>query len=520
VRQSPTHLDKVSFLKGFTSKRLIFLNGLLALVYFTAIAFGFAHGNQVLFGLLIGGEVFHLLQVIGFCYTIWGKPTEKQFDDSFNKSVDIFITVCGEPVEIVRQTALAALAMQYPNFKVYLLNDGYVAKKDNWRAINALALELGIGSVTRRKPGGAKAGNINYGLKKTSSPYFVVFDADHVPHPDFLRQVMGYFVNPNMGFVQTPQFYKNQRLNDITRTAWDQQTLFFGPIMTGKNRMNAAFMCGTNMAVSRKAVLEVGGMCEFNIAEDFLTSLFVHAKGWQSVYVNKVLAEGLAPEDFLSYYKQQYRWTRGSLEVIFRYNPLFMRGLTLPQRLQYLISASYYFSGFVVAIDMIIPLIFLYTGITAINTATMALALVFLPYIFLNLYTLQKSSNFSYSFRAISFSISAFFLQLRAIVAVLTNQQTAFSVTPKSQQQGNFSYLVIPHLLYMVVAAGGLGVGFYRDGLSASLLANASWAAVNIGLFLPFIKAAVPRYVFQLSRKNRSQPMVGQTMGRAAESKT
>jgi cellulose synthase (UDP-forming) len=316
---------------------------------------------------------------------------------------------------------------------------------------------------------------------------------------------MFFFTDKKIGFVQTPQFYKNQSVNAITQTAWDQQTLFFGPIMTGKNYTNSAFMCGTNMVVSREAVLQAGGMCEFNIAEDFLTSLFVHAKGWSSVYVPKVLAEGLAPEDFLSYYKQQFRWTRGSLEVIFKYNPLLMRGLSMNQKLQYLISASYYLTGVVVLIDLLIPLIFLFTGITAITTATMALALVFLPYIFINLYTLQKSSNFSYSFMAVSFSLSSFYLQLRALMGVLLNQKTSFAVTPKSQQQGNFSYLVIPHFIYILLAITGLAVGLVREGLSASLLANLSWVLVNLAIFMPFVFAALPEgFKSKLFRKKRA----------------
>jgi cellulose synthase (UDP-forming) len=498
---TPLNHDKNGFLKGAPTKKLIFLNGLLAAIYFAAITFGFNHGNSILFGMLIAGEVFHLYQVLGYCNTIWSNKFDNRFSRTFARPVDIFITVCGEPIEIVRETVLAAIAMDYPNFTVYILNDGFVAKKDNWEAIDALATELGIRSITRRVAGGAKAGNINNGLRETTSDYFVVFDADHVPYPSFLKETMGYFTDPKMGFVQTPQYYKNQGVNVITQTAWDQQTLFFGPIMSGKNRLNAAFMCGTNMVVSRRAIIEAGGMCEFNIAEDFLTSLFIHAKAWKSVYVPKVLAEGLAPEDFLSYYKQQFRWTRGSLEVIFKYNPLFMRGLSWAQRFQYLISASYYLSGIVILIDMLIPLVFLFTGITAINTATMALAIVFLPYIILNLYTLQKSSNFTYSYAAISFSLSSFFLQLRALTGVLLNQKTSFVVTPKSQQQGNFVYLVIPHLLYIAIAAVGLSVGLMREGISASLIANFSWVAVNIIVFLPFIRASLPEHLFSKKRQ-------------------
>lgn len=486
-------LYRQNFLINTASKKLLVLNCIFAALYFAIITFGFKHGNPILFYLLILGEVFHLYQIVGYCFTVRGSKKRRKFDDSFSEPVDIFITVAGEPVNIVRETAIAARDMDYPNHKVYLLNDGFVAKKDNWKDIESLAKELGIGCVTRTVPGGAKAGNINSGLRHTKSDYFVVFDADHVPHRDFLRKTMGFFVDERMGFVQTPQFYHNQAVNGVTQTAWDQQTLFFGPIMTGKNRHNAAFMCGTNMAIRRTAIMEAGGMCEFNIAEDFLTSLFIHDKGWKSVYVPEILAEGLAPEDFLSYYKQQFRWTRGSLEVIFKYNPLFKRGLSFSQKMEYLVSASYYLSGVVVIIDALLPLIFLYTGITAVVTSTMALALVFIPYMFFNLYALQRTSNFSYSFNAISYSLSSCFLQVRAIIAVLTNQKTSFAVTSKEQIEGNFPKLVLPHILFILAFVIGTIVGFAREGLSASLMANFAWGFVNVLVFIPFIKAAIPK---------------------------
>ena len=488
----PQDHEKHAFLHGTASKKLLLLNCFMAVLYFGVITFGFRPGNHLLFGLLIAGELFHLTQILGYCYTIWSPQFNAKFDETFARPVDVFITVCGEPVEIVEETARAALAMDYPRFSVYLLNDGYVAKRDNWREINKLARQLGIKSITRKVGGGAKAGNINNALRETKSPYVVIFDADHVPHTDFLRHTMGYFADSRMGFVQTPQYYKNQELNVITQTAWRQQTLFFGPIMRGKNRLNSAFMCGTNMAINRLAIEEVGGMCETNIAEDFLTSLFIHAKGWRSVYVPRVLAEGLAPEDFISYYKQQFRWTRGSLEVIFKENPFFKRGLTLHQKLQYVISASYYLSGIVVLIDALLPVIFLYTGIIALNTSSMELAIIFLPYIFLNLFTLQKSSHYSYTFEAVSFSLSSFYLQLKATVAVLTGQKTSFAVTSKSQLRGNFIHLATPQLLYIGLGLGGIVVGLLRSGLSASLIANVAWLVVNITVFVPFILASAP----------------------------
>lgn len=488
--------DTTGFLQYVPNRGFLVLNVALAVTYTLVISIAFEHGNWFLFGALLATEVFHLLQIIGYCWTVWRRDAARLFDPHFSEPVDVFITVCGEPVDVVRETARAAKAMTYPRpFQVYLLNDGLVAGKEDWRDIELLADELGVACITRVTPGGAKAGNINHALSRTRSPFFVVFDADHVPHEDFLTEVMGYFAAEDMGFVQTPQFYANQNRNRITRVAWDQQTLFFGPIMSGKSRLDSAFMCGTNMAVRRCAIADAGGMCEFNIAEDFLTSLFMHERGWKSVYVPKVLAEGLAPDDFLNYYKQQFRWTRGSLEVIFKYNPILRQGLSTAQKLQYLLSASYYLSGSVILLDALLPIVFLLTGETPVVTSTMTLALVFVPYMWINLYVLQRTSNFTYSYQAIAFSLSAWWLQITAMAAVLANRKTSFAVTSKTAADGgrpNFLRLVVPQFVYAAVALVALLVGYAREGASASLMANVAWLTVHLAISLPFIVAASP----------------------------
>lgn len=485
---------KKAFLVTGTSKSLLLLSVFFAVVYFFMLCFYFERGNTFLFVLLMIGEVFHLWQIFGYVQTIWRTEKKYKFDETFTPEIDVLIPVVGEPTEVVEETVRAALAMDYPKFNVFILNDGKAAKKDNWKEKEELAERLGIRCITRDENNGFKAGNINYGLKESKSPFFVVFDSDHVPHKDFLRKMVGYFVDERVGFVQSPQFYKNFLVNDVTLASWEQQTIFFGPILKGKNRLNSVFMCGTNMVLRRTAINEAGGMCEFNIAEDFLTSLFMHEKGWKSVYVPEVLAEGYAPEDFLSYYKQQFRWTRGSLEVIFKYNPLFRKGLSLTQKFQYLVSASYYFSGVITLMNALLPLFFLYFGLMPLTSSTMALAAIFIPYIILNLYVLQLSGNFSYSFRALSFSISSFPLHIKGVWAVLTNQKTAFAVTSKQQIEGNFLYLVIPHLLYIVVVIGGIAVAIAREGISASVVTNMSWAILYVAVFMPFILAAAPKF--------------------------
>lgn len=492
------------FLQTGAPKPLLVLNAALALLYFIVLALFFPMGNAILFALLIAGEIFHLWQVFTFLYTVWDTSDPPPPDTSYAPSVDVFIPVAGEPVELVAQTVAAARAMDYPDFKVFILNDGFVAKKENWAEMETLAQRLGVECITRTQPGGAKAGNINNALARTNGAIVAVLDADHVPHHDFLHKTAGYFADPNMGFVQTPQFYKNSGLNYVTLSSWEQQEIFFGPICKGKNRLNAVTMCGTNMLIRRSAFDTVGGMYTDSIAEDFITGLLIHRAGYRSLYVPEVLVEGLATEDLLTYSKQQFRWARGSLDVIFRFNPLFMRGITWAQAIQYLSSASFYLSGLVVLIDALLPLVFFYTGLVPVMVSGMLLAGIFLPYFFVTMYSIGRTSNFTFTFSSLCFSMGSFVIQLSALASVVLGRKAAFDVSEKRGQSGMFLSVVKWHLIYIVAVLGGMVMALVRDGLSASLVNNCAWAAFNIAVMTPFIWAAFPHAKSAASRASES----------------
>ncbi len=451
-------------------------------------------GNLFLYWPLFAGEIYHAVMILFLYLTLWPQkpPGESPVLKNFQPAVDVFITVAGEPAEVIYATALAAREMRYHNFKIYLLNDGLALNKPNWKEAKIIADKLGITCLTRQTSQGAKAGNINHALRQTRGELVVIFDADMVPSRDFLEKTVPYFRDPQVGFVQTPQYYANQETNEVTRGAWEQQEFFFGAIMRGKDSANAAFICGTNVVIRREALLSVGGMWEGSIAEDFITSVFIHQKGWRSHYVPEVLAQGLAPEDLLSYFKQQLRWARGSLDMLFSHNPLFLTGLSWSQRREYLNSALYYVNGVVVVIDMIMPIIFLFTGLKPVVTPTTSFALFFLPFILMTLYVLSRSSGGSLTFRAISFSQASWTIQLLALKSVLLRQKMAFAITPKTAQEGNFLSLVYPHLAYIALVVIGSAVGIAREGFNPSIATNMAWAFFNVVIFLPFIRAAYP----------------------------
>src|SRR5207237_9097827 len=99
----------------------------------------------------------HVVMALTFWHTIWPRKKRRiarQLMGTFLPSVDIFIPVAGEPIDVIKQTASAAKQIHYPNKKIYILNDGYVAKKDNWQDVENLAKELGVFCITRKYLGG------------------------------------------------------------------------------------------------------------------------------------------------------------------------------------------------------------------------------------------------------------------------------------------------------------------------------------------------------------------------------
>ncbi len=470
--------------------------------------------SWTLYSLLFIGEIYHIWQAVGYMYTIRApkKYTAEILPASFSPKVDLFITVCGEPVEIVEKTLTAAMTIDYQNYQVFLLNDGFVAKKENWQEIEELAKRYKAKVITRLTPGGAKAGNINNALRQTNAPFIAFFDADHIPKKDFLNKTLAYFQDHKMALVQTPQYYRNKDQNHLTSSAWEQQELFFGPICQGKNKDNATFWCGTNAVIKREALDAVGGLLENTVTEDFLVSLYLHQKGYKSIYVPEILSEGLAPQDLKSYVSQQYRWARGCLDLIFNHNPIFKKGLTGAQKIHYLYSSSYYLNGIIVAVNALIPIYVLMTGVSPIKENVNNFMVYFFPFIFTTIYILMKSTQFKITFNAIQMSISSTFVFIIAAVSTLLNIKTKFKVTSKMEESGNYLIYAIPHIAYILITIFAVTFAVTKQGITPSVATNASWSFFNIVFFFGFIRVAYPWQTLTVPLKSKINNLYAQTI--------
>ena len=463
---------------------LVVLSGLAALFYLKWLLFDARPDNAALYVLLVAAESFNILQALGFWYTIWRQEwTEPEAIDfsTTTETVDVFVTVCGEPAAVVARTVAGAVAIRHPRKVVWVLDDGRSPE------IAAIAASLGAGYLVRPDRRGAKAGNQNDAMAVTGGDFILVLDADHVPRPEFLELTMGGFSAPDVAFVQTPQDYMNRSANRVSAGANEQQGLFYGPIMRGKNARNAVFSCGTNVIFRRSALVAIGGMPEDSITEDLRVSLILSDAGQRGVYIPRILAEGMGPVDVSSYFAQQRRWARGGLEIMLRRRPFSAR-MELPTRIQYGLGFLYWFTGWAYAIYLLLPAMYLVFGVRPVHVPNQYPA-YFMPYLVMTLITLAYSSGFQVTFRALWFTLASFPVYMGALFSAAFGGTARFVVTSKGASMRSLRPVAVQLLvLFLLVCSAVFGL-VYR-GFTPAVTNNVAFVLGHILIIQGFVRYA------------------------------
>ena len=241
--------------------------------------------------------------------------------------VDVFLCTYNEDLEILEGPILAARNMDYPNFTVWVLDDGRRAWLRDFCAAH------GVRYLTRPNNAHAKAGNINHALSKTDAELFAVLDADFTPRRDFLMRTVGFFEDPTIAIVQTPHHFRNSdiyQMNLGMGEQWpDEQRLFFDIVQPSRDAWDCAFCCGSASVQRRSALMDIGGIPTDSVTEDILSTLVLLRQGYVTRFLNEPLAFGLSSESVAAMFVQRQRWCRGGLQLLFLRDGVLGPGLTL-----------------------------------------------------------------------------------------------------------------------------------------------------------------------------------------------
>ncbi|BAZ12963.1 cellulose synthase catalytic subunit [Calothrix sp. NIES-4071] len=367
-------------------------------------------------------------------------------------SVDIYIPTFNEDVELVRKTALAAQACEYAPGKkaVYVLDDGRPERykdsdprREKFRArreqLRLMCEELGCIHMTRDNNDHAKAGNINTAFRKTGGDLVMILDCDHIPSRQFLLHTVGFFYDPKVSFVQTPHWFYNpdpfeRNLVTSGRIPVGNE-LFYKVLQKGNDFWNAAFFCGSAAVIRKDHALEVGGIAVETVTEDCHTALRLHGRGYKSVYYDKIMVAGLAPDTFNAYVGQQVRWARGMAQILRLENPLFnlKHKLSLGQRICYLSATSHFLYGYPRLVYAVAPTLFLLFGINSVQGLGIETLAYAVPHILLSLFTnhiIYKHVRFSFWNEIFEFVMS-FQAGWVTLLALINPKLGSFNVTDK-----------------------------------------------------------------------------------------
>lgn len=414
--------------------------------------------NPVMWALLLVCEVYGVSALSVLAWFSWRRPDQTRPPATPGRTVDVYVCTFDEPVAVLRATLTGCRRIAYPH-TTYLLDDGRRPE------MAALAEEFGAIYLTRPDNRHAKAGNVNHALRRSGGELVFTLDADHVPTPDALDALVGYFDDPELALVQTPHDFFNQDSAQHYEPGRHEQSVFFSVVMPGKDRHGGAFWCGSAALIRRAALLQIGGVATETIAEDFHTTLRLHRHGWRTRYHAETVVQGLAPHSLASYLLQRDRWARGNLTV-FRTpeSPLRRRGLTAWQRLSYLASLNAYLAGPVRALLLVVLAAVLWTGAMPLATGWTQLLALWLPATASSVIAGSAlSRGFMRAKETFHFEITCAQTHLRALPSALRTPRRAavFKVTPKvGLDTGGWSalrQLKLPIVLAAVLAAGLVG---------------------------------------------------------------
>ena len=425
---------------------------------------------------LLMAEVYAIIAlVLAYFQTLWPlerKPAPLPANPDDWPAVDVFIPSYNEPLDVVRPTVFAALALDWPSdrLNVYLLDDG---KREDFRRF---AEEVGCHYITRSDNKGAKAGNINHALAQTTSEYVVIFDCDHVATRGFLQLSLGWMLrDQGLAMVQTPHYFYSpdpfERNLAAGQRVPNEGLLFYGLIQQGNDFWGATFFCGSCAVIRRTALEAVGGVPTETVTEDCHCSLRMQKKGWRTAYLRVPLAAGLATERLMLHIGQRMRWGRGMIQIMRLENPLFSSGLSLAQRLCYFNAMFHFLFPLPRFVFLTAPLAFLLFGESIIAASPLAIVAYAGPHIVLSVTTasrIQKSVRHSFWSEIYETVLTVYLLPV-TLSTLLDPKRGRFNVTDKggTLEEGYFDLRAVgPNMFLAGALLLGLLLGIY--GLSAN----------------------------------------------------
>jgi cellulose synthase/poly-beta-1,6-N-acetylglucosamine synthase-like glycosyltransferase len=421
-------------------------------------------------------------------------------DPAYRPFVSLQIPAYNEPPEMLIETIETAEAIDYPSFEIVVI-DNNTEDAETWRPVEEYCSTRPNVTFAHVAPlEGYKSGALNHALESLTDPRAEVIgivDSDYLIRSDYLEQTVGYFADPNVAFVQTPQDYREYEGNPYFTACYDAYRYFFSMSMPSRNERNSIIFAGTMGLLRRRAIDSIGGWDEWTITEDAEASLRMLRAGWSGLYLSQSYGRGIMPLTFSALKSQRYRWCFGGMQILRRHWRSLMpwdlsveNRLTTAQRLDYLVSGVQWLNDLVYLCFTLVLLViggFLLAG-NQVPIRPFVGPTILLPAALLAsgliraIWALRQREHISYRRAALAFAnwLSLSFTVARACIEGLTRREGAFLRTPKVGRVHKLRAALVAARGETIVAAILAGVAVGLAGFahaSVLVIALVAWQA-------------------------------------------
>ena len=432
---------------------------------------GYANIVDVLLFFAVSWIVWHpiLMEVVVWAIVSHIKEHPQELPQPGLRVAFITTIVPGsEPLDLLHKCLPAMVNADYPH-DTWLLDEG------NNEEVKKICAKYGVKHFSRYedpryymtgndKFTKTKGGNHNawYDAYGNNYDFVAQLDTDFVPHDNFLTKTLGYFNDPEVGFVGTPQIYGNLRKSFIARGAAEQQYSFYGSVLRGLSGLGMTFMIGANHVVRVKALKDIGHYAA-HITEDLITGMKLHASGWKSIYLPEALAVGEGPFTWESYFNQQMRWAFGCFDILLRHSFRQFFRMGLRRAIYYFLLQLHYFSGIANALSILLIAMYFFSGIRAtdidfvkfITYYFSVIIICWLMSVWYQRYHIGQDKEEELLIPGKIISIAAWPIWFVAFLSALTGRRLSYKVTPKGESNKNTqlsSGLFLPHYVFGTIS--------------------------------------------------------------------
>ncbi len=390
----------------------------------------------------------------------------------------------GEPLDMLEATLRALMDLDYPH-------DTWVLDEGDDDQVKALCRKLGANHFSRRNlphyqtkrgtfQSWSKHGNYNAWLHEIGFDRYDIitaFDPDHVPEPAFLSNVLGYFEDPEVGYVQVAQAYHNQKASLVARGAAEETYAYYSSIQMASYGIGHPIIVGCHNTHRVTALKEIGGFAPHD-ADDLLMTLLYQTRGWKGVYVPQILAKGLTPVDWNGYLRQQRRWARSVLDVKFRTYPKLSKDLPFRARvISVLHGLNYMHRSIIILIGVILMGFMLSTGIRPQVVSYSTVPKLLILYAALQVcefyrqrFYLDSRREWGLHWRVALLNYGKWPYLILALFDVLLNRKIPYALTRKVRAVSKNYTLLIPHMVVFVLISISWAIGaFYGHAVHPTL---------------------------------------------------